>query len=51
MALKPGETTTLSMQFTMHSCMEGPHDFKVKLMTDNPALPEQELMVLSNWVQ
>lgn len=33
----------------MHKGMEGPHDFRVKLKTNDPATPEVELVVLSNW--
>jgi hypothetical protein len=50
MALAPGESTTLSMSFTMHEGMDGPHDFRVNLVTNDPAQPETELAVLSNWV-
>jgi hypothetical protein len=50
MALKPGESTTLSMQFSMHEGMDGPHDFRVRLLTNDPDQPEKELVVLSDWV-
>lgn len=33
----------------MHKGMEGPHDFRVKVDTNDPANPETELTVLSNW--
>jgi len=33
----------------MHAGMEGPHDFRVKLQTNDPASPVRELMVLSDW--
>jgi hypothetical protein len=49
--LKPGQQTKLSMQFTMHPGMEGPHDFRVDLRTNDPSQPSKELVVLSNWVQ
>jgi hypothetical protein len=49
--LKPGQQTDLSMEFTMHAGMEGQHDFRVALKSNDPANPEQELTVLSNWVQ
>ena len=39
------------MQFTMHAGMEGPHDFRVHLKTNDPAEPEKELVVLSDWVK
>lgn len=50
MALKPGESTTLSMQFTMHEGMEGMHDFRVHLPYNDPQQPDRTLTVLSNWV-
>jgi hypothetical protein len=31
MVLKPGQKTTLSMQFMMHGDMGGKHDFRVHL--------------------
>ena len=33
----------------MHEGMEGPHDFRVKIKTNDPANPEMELAVLSDW--
>ncbi len=50
MVLKPGETTTLSMQFLMHGDMGGPHDFRVHLLTNDPAQSDRTLTVLSDWV-
>jgi hypothetical protein len=50
MALQPGESTTLSMAFSMHAGMDGPHDFRVHLVTNDPLQPDKELVVLSNWV-
>jgi hypothetical protein len=37
------------MQFTMHAGMDGPHDFRVTLATNDPAAPERELAVRSFW--
>jgi hypothetical protein len=37
------------MQFMMHKGMEGVHDFRVKVKTNDPVNPEQELVVLSDW--
>jgi hypothetical protein len=51
MVLQPGESTTISMQFTMHSGMEGPHDFRVQLPNNDPTWGDRELVVLSNWTQ
>jgi hypothetical protein len=50
MALQPGESTTLSMQFMMHGGMGGKHNFQVHLPTNDPKLPDHTLTVLSNWV-
>ncbi len=50
MALDPGESTTLTMRFMMHDDMGGLHDFRVHLQTNDPAEPDKELTVLSNWV-
>ena len=50
MALQPGESTTLSMQFMMHEGMDGMHDFRVHLPSNDPQQPERTLTVLSNWV-
>jgi hypothetical protein len=51
MVLKPGESTTIqSSVFMMHEGMEGPHDFRVHLATNDPAQQDKEVKVLSNWV-
>ena len=50
MVLKPGERTTLSMEFMMHEGMDGLHNFRVHLPTNDPAQADQTLTVLSNWV-
>jgi hypothetical protein len=50
MALKPGESTTLYMQFMMHEGMDGMHDFRVHLPSNDPEQPDRSLTVLSNWV-
>ncbi len=50
MALKPGETTTLSMEFMMHQGMDGKHDFRVHLLSNDPTQSDKTLTVLSNWV-
>jgi hypothetical protein len=38
------------MQFMMHGDMDGLHDFRVHLSTNDPQQPEYTLTVLSNWV-
>ena len=53
MSLKPGESTTLSIEFTMmaHGGMDGPHDFRIHLSNNDPKKQAYTLAVLSNWVQ
>jgi hypothetical protein len=51
MILQPGESTTISSTvFMMHAGMDGPHDFRVHLVTNDPIQPDQEVQILSNWV-
>lgn len=50
MTLNPGENTTLSMEFMMHGDMDGMHDFRVHVASNDPQQPECTLTVLSNWV-
>jgi hypothetical protein len=50
MALKPGATTTLTMQFMMHAGMDGMHDFEVHLPSNDSTWGDKTLTVLSNWV-
>ena len=40
----------LTMAYTMHEGMEGPHRFDVHLSTNDPQEPEKVLVALSNWV-
>ena len=49
MALKPGQTTTLKMQFMMHTGMDGMHDFEVHLPSNDNAWGDKTLSVFSNW--
>jgi hypothetical protein len=39
-------------EYTDHAayCMDGPHQFRVHLRTNDPAEPEKLLLVTSNWV-
>jgi hypothetical protein len=50
MVLKPGASTTLSMQFMMHEGMDGMHNFRVHLPNNDPKQADHTLTVLSNWV-
>ncbi len=49
MTIAPGRSATISVQFMMHEGMEGPHDFRINLQTNDPVEPEKELVILSNW--
>jgi hypothetical protein len=40
----------MTLRFTMHEGMGGPHDFRVRFKTNEPQNPDVELVVLSNWV-
>jgi hypothetical protein len=50
MALQPGSSTTITMEFSMHGDMGGYHDFRLHLPTNDPQAPDQTVAVLSNWV-
>jgi hypothetical protein len=51
MVLKPGESTVVeSSVFMMHAGMDGPHNFGVHLITNDPAQPDKVVNVLSNWI-
>ena len=47
--IKPGSESVISMTFMMHEGMDGAHDFRILLQTNDPTQPEKELTVLSNW--
>ncbi|NPV09998.1 MAG: hypothetical protein HPY83_18795 [Anaerolineae bacterium] len=40
----------VSLDFTMPEGMGGPHDFRVRLKTNDPLEPERVLQVISDWV-
>jgi hypothetical protein len=40
----------VALRFMMHEGMEGQHEFRVHLRTNDPVEPEKELTILSNWV-
>jgi hypothetical protein len=50
MALQPGQSTTVTIEFMMHGDMGGPHEFRIHLLTNDPSAADRELTVLSNWV-
>ncbi len=37
------------MEFMMHEGMDGPHEFRVHVQTNDPNQPEKLLTVLSDW--
>ncbi|HWR67325.1 MAG TPA: hypothetical protein VN364_14500 [Bellilinea sp.] len=49
MAIKPGESTTISMEFFMHGEMGGLHNFSLHLLTNDPAEPDKIVTILSDW--
>ncbi len=49
MAIASGEETTVSLESTMHQGMEGPHEFRIHLRTNDPVVPEKLLDVKSDW--
>ena len=50
MVLNPGESTTVGVAFMMHAGMDGVHDLRVRLLTNDPTQPDREITILSNWV-
>lgn len=48
--LRPGEIATVSMRYTMHPGMDGEHDLRIHVFSNDPDNPEIELTALSNWV-
>ena len=48
--LEPGESAEVRLSFSMHEGMDGPHDFRVKVFSNDAVEPEQEVRVLSNWI-
>lgn len=51
MTLQPGESTTVSLEYMMHGNMGGAHDFRLHLLSNDPAQPDTQVKVLSDWVQ
>jgi len=50
MVLKPGESTTVqSVIFMMHPGMDGPHNFGVHLVTNDPKNSDVIVNVISDW--
>ncbi len=49
MTLQPGEETQLTLDYMMHAGMDGSHQFRVRLRTNDPLEPEKVLVVKSLW--
>ena len=49
-ALRSGEMTTIRTRFTMHPGMDGPHEFWVHVVTNDPEEPNKILKIFSNWI-
>lgn len=45
MTLQPGQQTTVSVHFSMHQGMGGPHRFSIKLSSNDPVEPTVALTV------
>lgn len=39
----------MRLQFMMHEGMDGYHDFRVHLKTNDPVEPVKEIKILSDW--
>jgi hypothetical protein len=50
MIINPGQQATIRLEFTMHEGMDGPHDFRMQLKTNDPTAPVTELVVITNWI-
>jgi hypothetical protein len=49
--LAPGEKAEVKMTYTMHEGMDGPHEFRIHVNTNDPTEPETLLTAYSNWVR
>jgi hypothetical protein len=47
--LEPGKSTDISVSFTMHDGMGGPHQFDLIVNTDDPVEPTQTVSVLAEF--
>jgi hypothetical protein len=50
MTIRPGGQAVLSMDYTMHPGMEGPHRFVIHVQTNDPDEPIVDFIAVSNWV-
>ena len=49
--MKPGESTTVTVSFTMHEGMDGPHHFVIPLKTNDKMEPEQTVAAKADFVK
>lgn len=45
----PGQEATITLRFMMHAGMDGQHEFRVHLWTNDPQELDKQLTILSNW--
>ena len=50
MVIDPGHEGRISMSYSMHEGMGGPHEFRVHLKTNDPVEPTKYLTIYSDWV-
>ena len=48
--MQAGGATPVTVAFTMHEGMGGPHHFVIVLRTNDPSQPEKRLSVKANFV-
>ncbi|HEU5422510.1 MAG TPA: hypothetical protein VFU72_03135 [Nitrolancea sp.] len=49
MTLQPGQETTLSVQYSMHQGMGGPHRFGITVPSNDPVQPKLTLYALASY--
>ena len=47
--VQPGGSTTISISFSMHDGMGGPHHFDLVVDTSDPVEPQQTVSVLAEY--
>jgi len=50
MVINPGHEGRISMSYSMHEGMGGPHEFRVHLKTNDAVEPTKYLTIYSDWV-
>ena len=48
--MKPGDATTISVAFTMHEGMQGPHTFAITIKSNDAVEPEKVVNVKADFV-